>query len=201
LDALNFFVSLWEWFTSEFPSILGAVTILVIGWIIALILAAVVRKAFSHTGIGDRFARWIKGDEDASGVEVNKWSGRIVFYLAMFFVLVAFFQQVGLTYVAEPLNAFLTKLFQYAPNILGALVLASLAWLLATLLRAVVVRILQAAKIDERVTEDIGEEEKKVSLSQTLGNTVYWIIFLLFLPAILSTLKNRRSAYSGSKHA
>lgn len=189
MDALNFFVSLWEWFTSEFPSILGAVTILVIGWIIALILAAVVRKAFRHTGIGDKFARWMKGDKDASGEEVNKWSGRIVFYLAMFFVLVAFFQQVGLTYVAEPLNAFLTKLFQYAPNILGALVLASLAWLLATLLRAVVVRILQVAKIDERITEDIGEEEKKVSLSQTLGNTVYWIIFLLFLPAILSTLR------------
>jgi hypothetical protein len=189
MDALNFFVSLWEWFTSEFPSILGAVTILIIGWIIALILATVIRKAFSHTGIGDRFARWMKGDEDASGVEVNKWSGRIVFYLAMFFVLVAFFQQVGLTYVAEPLNAFLTQLFQYAPNILGALVLALLAWLLATLLRAVVVRILQAAKIDERFTEDVGEEEKKVSLSQTLGNTVYWIIFLLFLPAILSTLR------------
>ncbi len=189
MDALNFFVSLWEWFTSEFPSILGAVTILIIGWIIALILAAVVRKAFRHTGIGDRFARWLKGDKDASGEEVNKWSGRIVFYLAMFFVLVAFFQQVGLTYVAEPLNAFLTKLFQYAPNILGALVLALLAWLLATLLRAVVVRILQAAKIDERVTEDVGEEEKKISLSQTLGNTVYWIIFLLFLPAILSTLR------------
>lgn len=189
MDALNFIVSLWEWFTSEFPSILGAVTILVIGWIIALILAAVVRKAFRHTGIGGRFARWIKGDEDATGVEVNKWSGRIVFYLAMFFVLVAFFQQVGLTYVAEPLNAFLTQLFQYAPNILGALVLALLAWLLATLLRVIVVRILQAAKIDERVTEDVGEEEKKVSLSQTLGNTVYWIIFLLFLPAILSTLR------------
>lgn len=189
MDALNFIVSLWEWFTSEFPSILGAVTILVIGWIIALILAAVVRKAFRHTGIGDRFARWIKGDEDATGVEVNKWSGRIVFYLAMFFVLVAFFQQVGLTYVAEPLNAFLTQLFQYAPNILGALVLALLAWLLATLLRVVVVRILQAAKIDERVNEEVGEGENKLSLSQTLGNTVYWIIFLLFLPAILSTLR------------
>jgi len=189
MDAVNFFVSLWEWFTSEFPSILGAVTILVIGWIIALILASVVRKAFRHTGIGDKFARWIKGDENATGAEVNKWSGRIVFYLAMFFVLVAFFQQVGLTYVAEPLNAFLTQLFQYAPNILGALVLASLAWLLATLLRVFVVRILQAAKIDERVTEGVGEEEKKITLSQTLGNTVYWIIFLLFLPAILSTLR------------
>lgn len=189
MDALNFFVSLWEWFTAEFPSILGAITILVIGWIIALILASVVRKAFRHTGIGDKLARWIKGDENASGVEVNKWSGRIVFYLAMFFVLVAFFQQVGLTYVAEPLNAFLTQLFQYAPNILGALVLALLAWLLATLLRVVVVRILQAAKIDERVAEEVGEEEKKVSLSQTLGNIVYWLIFLLFLPAILSTLR------------
>ena len=189
MGAVNFFVSLWEWFTSEVPSILGAVTILVIGWIIALILASVVRKAFRRTGIGDRFARWIKGDEDATGVEVNKWSGRIVFYLAMFFVLVAFFQQIGLTYVAEPLNAFLTQIFQYAPNILGALVLALLAWLLATVLRMVVMRILQAAKIDERVTEDVGEEEKKVSLSQTLGNIVYWLIFLLFLPAILSTLR------------
>ncbi len=191
MNAVNFFAALWEWFTLQFPSILGAVAILVVGWIIALILSSVVRGAFRRTGVGERFARWLKGDEDATGAEVNKWSGRIVFYLAMFFVLIAFFQHIGLTFIAEPLNAFLTQIFQYAPNILGALVLVLAAWVIATVLRIIVVRVLQAAKIDERVTEEVGEgeQEKKVSLSQALGNIVYWVIFLLFLPAILSTLR------------
>jgi len=151
VNTVNFFTSLWEWFIAHFPSILGAVAILIVGWIVALILASVVRAAFRRTGIGERFARWIKGDEDATGAEVNKWSGRIVFYLAMFFVLVAFFQHIGLTFIAEPLNAFLTQIFQYAPSILGALVLIVVAWLLATVLRMIVVRILQATKLDERV--------------------------------------------------
>jgi len=192
MTGAGFLNELVTWFTVHFPVILGAIAILVIGWLIALILAAIVRGVFRRTHTGTKVARWVKGDEEAADSEVNKWAGRIVYYLAMFFVLVAFFQYLGLTLIAEPLNVFLMSIFAYAPRLLGAAVLLLVAWFLATLLRMLLYRILQGVKIDERLAGHMEEEEKegeeKVSISQTLSNVVYWIVFLFFLPAILSAL-------------
>jgi len=193
MAGIGFGGYLWEWFTMQFPHFIGALAILIIGWLIALILASAVRGAFRKTQAGARLAKWIKGDEEATGTEVNKWSGRIVFYLAMFFVLAAFFQYLNLTFIAEPLTAFLTRIFEYAPRILGAALLLLVAWLVATVLRIIVQRVLEATKIDERMTDLSGEAEeeegeRKTSLAHSLSNVVYWVTFLLFVPAILSTL-------------
>ncbi len=188
MNTANF---LLDWFTTQFPSILTAILILVVGWIVALILASIARGAFKRTGVSERIARFIKGEEDATGLEVTKWVGRIVFYLAMFFVLVAFFQNIGLTFIAEPLNAFLMSIFANAPLIFGAAVILLVAWLLATVLRIIVMRVLGVAKIDERFSEQVEDEgeAEKISLTQQIGNIVFWIIFLLFIPAVLSTLR------------
>ncbi len=200
----GFFSELWSWFVTQFPTILGAIGILVIGWLVALILAAIVRGIFNRTQAGSKLARWIHGKEETATIEVNKWAGRIVYYLALFFVLAAFFQYLGLTLIAEPLNVFLSQIFAYAPRILGAAILLLLAWFVATLLRMVLYRVLQAAKIDERFagtlekeevqeserTLEEGEEQEKEhpSLSRTLSDVVYWVVFLFFFPAILSAL-------------
>ncbi len=195
MTGAGFLSELVTWFTVHFPVILGAIAILVVGWLIALILAAIVRGVFRRTHTGTKIARWVKGDEEAADSEANKWAGRVIYYLAMFFVLVAFFQYLGLTLIAEPLNVFLMGIFAYAPRLLGAAVLLLVAWFLATLLRMVLYRILQGVKIDERLAGHVEEEKdtteegvEKVSLSQTVSNVVYWVVFLFFLPAILSVL-------------
>lgn len=188
MTANGFFGYLGEWFTVQFPHFLGAIAILVVGWLVALIIASIVRGAFRRTQLGARVAHWIKGDEEAAGTEVNKWSGRIAFYLVMFFVLVAFFQYLNLTFIAEPLTAFLVQIFEYAPRIFGAIILLFIAWLVATVLRIVVQRLLKATKIDDRLTDLSGEEEIKVPLSQTIGNVVFWITLILFVPVILDAL-------------
>ena len=197
MTGSNFFGSLWEWFTAHFPIILGAILILVVGWLVALIIAAIVRGVLRRTHVGKKLAQWIKGDEESADFEAVKWIGAAVFYLAMFFVLVAFFQYLGLTLIAEPLNAFLTQIFAYAPRILGAGILLLVAWFLATLLRLLVYRVLQAANVDRRFSSEIKREEDEkqeehdehqVSLSKILSNVVYWVVFLFFVPAILSAL-------------
>ncbi len=188
MDVMNY---LLNWFTNQFPSIIIAILILVVGWIVALILASIARGAFKRTGVSERIAGFIKGEEDGTGAEVTKWVGRIVFYLVMFFVLVAFFQNIGLTFIAEPLNAFLMSIFSNAPLIFGAAAILLVAWLLATVLRIIVIRVLGAAKIDERFSEQVEDDRaaEKISLTQQIGNIVFWIIFLLFIPAVLSTLR------------
>ena len=171
------------------PNLVGALAILLFGWLVALAISAGVRAAFRRTKLDERVARWITGGEEAKPIDAGSWIAKRVYYLLMLFVLIAFFQVLGLTLITQPLNSLLVQVFQYAPRLLGAGALLLLAWLVATALRFLITRTLKALKVDERLGDQAGiEEEKRVPLTQTLGNAVYWLVFLLFLPAILSTL-------------
>jgi hypothetical protein len=146
--------------------------------------------ALRRTTLDNRLARWVMGEAAAEGVEVERQVARGVYYLIMLFVLIAFFQTLGLTLITEPLNQLLIQVFQYAPRLLGAGLLLLIAWIVASVLKFAISRVLTAAKIDERLGSEAGlEEEERVPLAQTLGNAVYWLVFLLFLPAVLSALE------------
>jgi hypothetical protein len=171
------------------PSLIAALVILIVGWLVALAVSSVVRNALRRTKLDERIARWVVGEAEAEGVEVGQWVSKAVYYLVMLFVLIAFFQTLGLTLITQPLNQLLIQVFDYAPRLLGAGLLLLLAWILASLLRFIVSRALNVAKIDERFGSQVGlEEEERVPLAKTLADAVYWLVFLLFLPAILNAL-------------
>lgn len=107
------------------------------------------------------------------------------FYIVMLFVLVGFFQVLKLTMITEPINNRLDHLFAFVPQLIGAVLLLLIAWILASGLRLAVLKVLQTAKRDERLRA----EEERRSFSNTLGDATCWLIFLLFLPAILDALK------------
>lgn len=170
------------------PTLVAALAILIIGWLIAVVVSAVVRRAVHRTTLDDRLAGWITGEEEAEAIEVERWIARGVFWLIMIFVLVAFFQVLGLTLITDPLNQLLIQIFQYAPRLVGAGLLLVAAWVLASVLRFFVARVLKAAKLDDRLGTLAGVEEERVPLARTLGDAVYWLVFLLFLPAVLGAL-------------
>ena len=171
------------------PSLVAALVVLVVGWLLALLLSALVRGALRRTTLDNRLARWMTGGEEGQTIEVERWVSKGVYYLIMAFVLIAFFQVLRLTLITEPLNQFLIQAFEYAPRLLGAGLLLLLAWIAGSVLRFLISRVLRAAKIDERLGSQAGlEEEQRVPLAQTLSTAAYWLVFLLILPAVLSAL-------------
>ncbi len=169
--------------------VLMALGVLVGGWLIALIVAALVRRTLKRTDIDNRLAAWLLGPDRAERLPVERWIGRIVFWILMLFVLVGFFQVLGLAAITEPLNRFLTRIFDYLPRLLGPVILGFVAWIVATALRFVVRRALQSLELDEKLSDKAGlEDEKAIPLAKSVSDTVYWLVFLLFLPAILGAL-------------
>ena len=173
------------------PHLLGGFAILVIGWLIALLLAAIVRGVLRRTPLDKKLAKLV-GREETSDKEVQDLSNQIgkgVYYLVMLFVLVAFFQALGLTLITEPLNNLLTKLFEFLPRLAGGGMLLLAAWMIAGLLRVLIARVLDATRLDEKLGSTAGLEEKeRVPLAKSLSEAVYWLVFLLFLPAVLEAL-------------
>jgi hypothetical protein len=199
------------------PNVIGALVILFIGAVIALIVAAVVRAVLRRIDLDDRLAGAVGGRR----MDLSGWLSTAAFWLIMLFVFIAAFQALNLPLIATPLNLLLAEVFQFIPRLLAALALALIAWVVATLLRAVVVRLLTALNLDDRLGRSLAEDPARPTvpegappraaareaapearpgpaagetapgrppLARTIGEAVYWLVWLLFLPMILNAL-------------
>ncbi len=171
-------------------NLLIALLILVLGYIVARIIAAVVRRLLKRTELDDRLGEALSEPGVAPKVNIEDVVAKTVFWIIMLFVLVAFFQQLGLSGVSEPISVFLRDLTaEYLPRLAAAALLLIVAWAIATVLRFLVRKGAALLKIDERLSKyGALEEEERVSVSESLATAVFWFIFLLFLPSVLTAL-------------
>ena len=173
-------------------NLLSALGILIIGWIVARLVAWGVFKLMQRTKLDNRLAGAIateeEGAQEAPKLNIERWVSTAVFYLLMLFVLIAFFQTLQLTAVSGPLSALLDQLLAAAPQLIGALLILLVAWVIATIAKLLITRVLRISKFDERISDQADVEAGKVSVSDSLANGIFWLVFLLFLPALLNTL-------------
>ncbi len=95
-------------------------------------------------------------------MSIERWASKGVFYVLLLFVLMAFFQALGLTVMTEPLSGLLTNVFEFVPRLIGPLVLVLMAWALASVLRSLVKKALETANVDARVSAQTELEEEGV---------------------------------------
>ena len=187
---MDLLTSLTQPILSTAGTLIAAGLVLFVGWLIAWIVAAIVRRLLHRTTLDNRLAAYVAGDEEeGAAIPIERWIGRAAFWLIFLFVLVAFFEVLGLTLITAPLNQLLSAVTAYIPRIIGAAVLILIAWVIASILRFFVVRVLKAAELGDRLGDVAGvEQEDRTRLAKALGDVVYWLVFLLFLPAVLGAL-------------
>ena len=177
--------------TNIVARLLGALAILLVGWLIASLVAKAVRSLLKRTDVDNRLVAMIAGGRNQSNIQVENIIGSIVFWIIMILVVVAALDTLKLQAVSIPLNAFLNEIFGYLPRLGSAAVLIAIAWLIATLVKAIVVRMAQSFSLDERLAEQAPTDPLSPSpflLSETLGNALYLFVFLFFLPLVLNAL-------------
>jgi len=170
------------------PTLLSAILILVVGWIVAVLISRLVGRLLHKTSIDDRLASTLKGGSPER-IPVERWISTAVFWLIMVFVIIIFLQTLNLGQVSEPLNVLLAQILAFIPNLIAAGLLALLAFVIATVLRMIISRVLSASMFTKRVTDSADvQQADQATIGQTIGNVVFWLVLLLFLPAILDTL-------------
>jgi hypothetical protein len=176
------------------PRLLGAAVLLLVGWLIALAVAAFTKKVLNSTQLDNRIAAGITGSGDTPKIE--KIISGLVFWSIMLLTIVAVLQTLELEVASRPLNNFLDQLIGFLPKLVGAGLLLGVAWLIATVVKLLTVQGLQALRLDERLNQEVPDETantNQLSLSETIANALYWFIFLLFLVPILDTLALRQA--------
>ncbi|MCY7277178.1 MAG: mechanosensitive ion channel [Phormidesmis sp. CAN_BIN44] len=177
--------------TNIVARLLGALAILLIGWLIAGIVSKVVRSLLNRTDVDNRLAAMISGGRTQSDLKVENLIAAVIFWIIMILAVVAALNALNLQTVSTPLNAFLSQIFGFLPRLGSAAVLIGIAWVVATVVKAIVVRTAQSFSLDERLAEQSPTDPMSPApflLSETLGNALYWFVFLFFLPLVLGVL-------------
>jgi hypothetical protein len=185
--------TLWVSVQNQIPGgVLGALLILVVGWVIARLLQAGVTAALRRTGLDRRLAPALSNDPAATTApgDTAQVIGRIVFWLVMVFVLIAVLDALGLELVTAPLTGLLAGIFEFLPRLFAAILILVLGWLLARIASQIVTSVLAAMGVDRLATRlgfatALGTQR----LSGILGTIVYILILLPVITAALDALQ------------
>jgi Conserved TM helix len=168
------------------PSLIGAIGILFIGWIIAFVLSTIVRNLLKRTDLDNRLGSMATGGSARSNLNTEKLGGDIVFWLVFLYALSAALGAMHLDGAAAPLTNVLTQVTAFVPKLISAAVLGVIAWLVATAVKTIVTR--TAGTVMPAMSRRMAVGDNQVLPSETLGNALYWFVFLFFLPTILGVL-------------
>lgn len=189
VDQLNdVFVDLFSTATLEgLTNLVLGLLVVIAFWLVARLLSWIVYRALHRVRTDERIGKIFGADSEAHKVPVERWVSLAVFYIVMLIGLIYFFDTLNLDAVSGPMEDLLSELVNFIPSLLGALMILFAAWVIATILRTVITQALSRTNIDERISETahLGKD----SVSHSLAQGIYWLVFLFFLPAILDQLE------------
>ncbi|WP_291334776.1 mechanosensitive ion channel [Acinetobacter sp. UBA801] len=165
----------WE----QFQPILAAVAILLVGWVIALLVAGGIKKVLQKLGTDQKLSN---ATGHRSNIELIV--SRVVFWVILIIAVIGALNVLNLTSVSGPFSNMIQQFLLFIPSLLAAVAVAFIGWILANLVKVGMQKLLGRTQLDEKLSTDVGVS----GLSQNISEIVYWLILLLFLPIVLSIL-------------
>ncbi len=146
--------------------IIGVLVLLLIAWILAKVLRAVTRRTLRASRVDKMLGKGRPGGvdkmlakgrytEDTKEFPVAQGAGTVVFWLVWVFCLLAILQVLGLEGVLSSAVVLFEKIFTVIPNILGAVIVLVVFYLLAGLLARLVSKLLTSIQFN-RVPVKLG---------------------------------------------
>lgn len=171
------FDAMYYW--DQFHPILAAVAILLVGWIVALIIAAGVKKLLQKIDTNQKLS-------SATGCTPNAENliSKLIFWFVMILAVVGALNVLNISGVSDPFSNMVGRVLAFIPNLFAAVAVGFIGWIVARLVRTGLVKVLSKTDLDEKLSNDVGVG----ALSNNIAEIFYWLVLLLFLPIVLSIL-------------
>ncbi|MFA6724670.1 MAG: mechanosensitive ion channel [Lentisphaeria bacterium] len=164
------------------------IAILVVGWLLAIYASSLSRRLIRSSALDKKLGCCIPEDGECKGSKIEDYTGKAVFVLVLLFTVMSCLTVLNLTQAAAPIQRFFDAILSYAANLIGAALLAALAWLCATTVKYLSVKAMLATKLEQKLAKTLDKKDDK-PLSDSASEVIYWLVLLFFLPAILRSLR------------
>ncbi|MFT3821859.1 MAG: mechanosensitive ion channel [Rubrivivax sp.] len=167
-------------FGNHLMQILGAVAIFILGWLIAVAGRAAALRLLALMKLDQRIR-----ESTGAPVQVERSVALGVFWLLMLVTVIAVMNVLDLATLSGPFALMMGDIMGYLPHLVAGLALSLVAWVAASLLRALVARALAATSLDERLSQQAG----MAPMSRSAASVVFWLVLLMFLPSVLGAFR------------
>jgi len=161
------------------PDLLGAILVLLVGWLIAKGIKALVVRLLRKTKWDER----VFGRTDVA--DTNVFLGNIFYYLVMIIVILIVLEILGIDQVLTPLENMVDEFLSYVPNIIGAILIGFIGYILAKFVSNLVS--IGGSFLDRMVDKTGFKDTNK--LIDILKKVVFIIIFIPFLIQAFNALE------------
>ena len=175
----NFFINFNQTLGSSMMTMIGALVIFILGWIIAGIVGSVVHKLLEKLSINQKM-----NASTGKTYDLAHLLSRIAFWFVFIIGIAAALSFLKLNAISVPFANMVNSVLLFIPNLVGAGLLALLGWVLATVARSALSNVLGRTSVDEK----LGTEAGVPHMSDSIANLAYWLILLMFLPMVLQQL-------------
>ncbi|WP_286740120.1 mechanosensitive ion channel [Psychrobacter sp. UBA3068] len=161
-------------------SIIGAILIFIIGWLVALGIAALVRGVLAKVNLNQRMNSSTGKTYDLEGI-----ISKIVFWFIFIIAISGALSQLNLNSISAPFANMVNQVLAFIPNLIGAIAIGVIGWVVATVARTAINAALAKTSMDERLSARAGVKP----MSSTIADMVYWFILLVVLTMVLGQLE------------
>jgi hypothetical protein len=162
---------------TQLPRILGAIAFLIVGWIVAILVRAAIRRVLGAAHLNRHIASTTEQKLDLeSGIAAA------AFWLVILVTLIGVFNALDLALASGPFEVMVKEVAVYLPHLVAGTVLLLIAWIAAVALRGIVNRVLDSSGLDEKLSATAGMRPDARERRATCS--IGWFS-CLFLPAIL----------------
>ncbi len=161
-------------------SIIGAILIFVIGWLVALGIAALVRNVLAKVNLNQRMNSSTGKSYDLEGI-----ISKVIFWFIFIIAISGALTQLNLNSISAPFANMVNQVLVFIPNLIGAIAVGVIGWVIATVARTALNTALSKTSMDERLSAQAGVKP----MSNTIADMVYWFILLVVLTMVLGQLE------------
>lgn len=188
-------------FMNFLPTLLGAIALLILAWVLAILVRKGSKKGLKAAGFNRLLTKWgVAKTEEQADSTIDSIS-MVLYYLVWLIFLPGILSMLGLNAIASPITNMFDSVLSFIPKLLAAAVILALGIFIGRFVKNLVYNLLITLNIDKWVSKmtDSGEtadkvtpsHEQKTTIAKVLANVVYIIILVPAITAALETLQIR----------
>ncbi|MCL2935905.1 MAG: mechanosensitive ion channel [Trichodesmium sp. MAG_R02] len=175
--------------TSFLPSLAAALIWLGIAWLIASLARLTVSRGLKTFGLDERLNQEVSDGQAESQLDIGDTIANAIYWFIFLLFLPLILEALQLQIALQPVENMVDQILQALPRILKAVILATVGWLVATVVKKIVTNLLTATGVDKMGSRlGVSQTSGSQNISGIIGTVVYVLILIPVAIAALSAL-------------